>query len=66
MFLNGLFLLTYTVSPIHIGSGRIYPHFPVAVKALKWEKFENFAIPRKMSCGQIPLTMQSPKMQLHA
>jgi hypothetical protein len=54
MLLNFLAFLTYTVNPIPLGSGRIYPHFLVAVKGLKWE---NFAISRKMSCEQIPLTM---------
>ncbi len=37
-------------------------------KACRWERPEvnEFAIPRKMSCGQIPLTMYPSKRQLFA
>ena len=38
----------------------------MAGKGLKWKKFEKLAIPWKMSCEKIPLTMYPPKKQLYA
>ncbi len=45
-------------------SGRIYTHLlrrPGAGKGLKRKKYANSAIPWKMSCKQIPLTIYPPK-----